>query len=71
MRRIPLIVALTAGLIAACGQKGPLFLPPPEAVPVTPAPATAPAQDEDGEQSDGQTGDENGNGGSIAHPGRR
>jgi predicted small lipoprotein YifL len=33
------LLLLGAGLLAGCGQKGPLFLPPPK--PVTPPPASS------------------------------
>ncbi|HET9679334.1 MAG TPA: lipoprotein [Gammaproteobacteria bacterium] len=39
MRRLLLLTVL---LLAACGQKGPLFLPPPEA---EPAPVENPSND--------------------------
>jgi len=40
-----LLLVVGAGL-AGCGQKGPLFMPPPEAEPA--------GQDEDGEQTSSQ-----------------
>lgn len=33
-RAKPLLALLFAGALAACGQTGPLFLPPPDAEPV-------------------------------------
>jgi len=42
MRIVGILVIVTA-LLAACGQKGPLYLPPPPPAPQSTAPATAPA----------------------------
>ncbi|PWK92524.1 LPS translocon maturation chaperone LptM [Fulvimonas soli] len=47
MRRLlPLLLCLLPFLLAGCGNKGPLFLPPPKPAPAASAPApaaTAPA----------------------------
>jgi predicted small lipoprotein YifL len=44
MRRFPLLVlALVVALLAGCGNKGPLVLPPPRPAPATSAPAPVPA----------------------------
>jgi predicted small lipoprotein YifL len=48
--RWPLALSLAIGL-SACGQKGPLYLPPPEA----PAPAAAPAAPKDASQGAGKS----------------
>ena len=56
MRAATLILAAALALLAACGQKGPLYLPDKQAAVVTSAPAPAPAapkkatdQDENGD----------------------
>jgi len=38
---LPACLALAA--ISGCGNKGPLYMPPPESAPAKPAPAPAPA----------------------------
>jgi predicted small lipoprotein YifL len=43
VRAATLILAATLLLLAACGQKGPLYLPDKQAAVVTSAPAPAPA----------------------------
>ncbi|MGB9330644.1 MAG: lipoprotein [Steroidobacteraceae bacterium] len=43
MRGATLILAAALLLLAACGQKGPLYLPDKQAAVVTSAPAPAPA----------------------------
>lgn len=40
MRRSLLLFAFVAALLAGCGNKGPLVLPPTKPVQSTPAPAT-------------------------------
>lgn len=50
------LLALSAlALLAACGQKGPLYLPDrrPQPVPAAPAPTAAPAQAPDARQATG------------------
>ena len=42
MRAATLILAAALALLAACGQKGPLYLPDKQAAVVTSAPAPAP-----------------------------
>ncbi|NID16585.1 LPS translocon maturation chaperone LptM [Luteibacter yeojuensis] len=46
MRRLILPIALAAGAaaLAGCGNKGPLFLPPPPAAGTTATPQATPAQ---------------------------
>lgn len=46
MRRHIVFAALLLGfgLLAGCGQKGPLYLPPPKSVVATPAPAVSDAK---------------------------
>ena len=46
MRRLilPIALAATVATLAGCGNKGPLFLPPPPAAGTTATPATAPAK---------------------------
>jgi predicted small lipoprotein YifL len=43
VRAATLILAAALALLAACGQKGPLYLPDKQAAVVTSAPAPAPA----------------------------
>lgn len=46
MRRytLPAALLLTFGLLAGCGQKGPLYLPQPQPAVATPAPAASAAK---------------------------
>jgi predicted small lipoprotein YifL len=46
MRRytLPAALLLTFGLLAGCGQKGPLYLPPAQPAVATPAPAASAAK---------------------------
>jgi predicted small lipoprotein YifL len=41
-RSLLLLFVLVAALLAGCGNKGPLVLPPPRPAPATSAPAPAP-----------------------------
>lgn len=45
MRRLILLLpaCLAFAAISGCGNKGPLYMPPPEPAPLKPAPAPAPA----------------------------
>lgn len=45
MRRLILLLpaCLAFAAISGCGNKGPLYMPPPEPAPLKPAPAAAPA----------------------------
>ena len=48
--RSPRLILAVTGLLASCGQKGPLILPGPEATPVVEA--AAPAVEDDEQESE-------------------
>lgn len=58
MRKIPLLLLLAAGLLAACGQKGPLYLPEePESRPAA-ATGGEPAADSGDSETDADDADD-------------
>ena len=53
--RALLILCLTGLLLSACGQKGPLYLPPEPEVAAQPADGTSPAPVSDSQEEDAET----------------